>query len=250
MGFIDYPKITYNGIDVSNILFNINIIDKENNPQLFLKYYIKDEDTPESVSFKIYEDPTYSWLILNLNNMTNRDYDWPFNANKFQTYINDKYNYTSIFFSEVDINFSFSSVTKIKNGTKDYFISSYDRTFNKFNLMQKISTTDIKTIDNVVLYDNNTIIKTLKPKRIVYEGVFGVHHFENSGKQLNTRNKINSYLNNNEDDVVTNFDYEYNLNENKRTIQVLDPRLLLKYQAEMKKLFAEIENRREIIENE
>ena len=87
MGFINYPKITYNNVDVSNILFNINIIDKENTPELFLQYYVKDEDTPESVSYKIYEDPTYSWLILSLNNMYNKEYDWPMSSNKFETFL-------------------------------------------------------------------------------------------------------------------------------------------------------------------
>lgn len=250
MGYINHPKINYNGVDVSNILFNMNIVDREENPQIFLKYYIKDGDTPENLSYKLYEDPTYSWLILSLNGMYNPDFDWPFSTNKFETYINEKYNYSSLYFSEIDINFSFSSVTRIRKNTKDYFVSSYDRNFNVINLAEKISTTAITSSDDLILYNNSTALKTLKPKKVVYEGVYSVHHFENSGEQLSTRSKLNSYLNGSETDAVTNFDYEYQLNENKKYINVLDPRLLLKYESEMKNIFSQIENRKDIIDNE
>ena len=250
MGFINYPKMSYNGVDVSNILFNINIIDKENHPELFLKYYIKEEDTPESVAYKIYEDPSYSWLVFALNNMTNPIYDWPFNAQKLETYVQEKYNHSCIFIAESDIDFAFSSVTKIKKGTTDYYIKSYDRSLNVINLAQKISTTAITTANDITLYNNTIALKTLKPKRIVYEGVQSLHHFEENGKVVSTRDKLTAYLNGNENYLVTNFDYEYNLNENKKYIQLLDPRLILKYESQMKNILSQIENRKDNIENE
>jgi hypothetical protein len=250
MGFINYPKITYNNVDVSNILFNINIIDKENTPELFLQYYVKDEDTPESVSYKIYEDPTYSWLILSLNNMYNKEYDWPMSSNKFETFLENKYTHTSLYFSELDINFSFGDITKIKSGTINYYIKSYDRTLNVINLTELVSSTAINTTNNIILYSGDTIIKTLKPKRVVYEGKQSLHHFENNGKYVNARSRINNYLNGNEDYVVTNFDYEYSLNESKRYLKILDPRLLQRYDSEFKKILKQVENNKERIENE
>jgi len=58
---------------------------------LFSKYDIKDWETPESVSHKFYRSPQYHWVIMMMNKMFSRYYDWPLSERSLQAYVLDKY---------------------------------------------------------------------------------------------------------------------------------------------------------------
>ena len=40
---------------------------------------------------KLYDDPELHWIILLINNITDRYHQWPMNNNQFIAYLNDKY---------------------------------------------------------------------------------------------------------------------------------------------------------------
>ena len=40
---------------------------------------------------KLYNDPELHWVILLINNITDRYHQWPMNNNQFIAYLNDKY---------------------------------------------------------------------------------------------------------------------------------------------------------------
>ena len=63
----------------------------KNNGALFSKYIVSEGDTPEIVSFKMYGEVKYNWVILLFNQITNTYYGWPLNRNNFLSYINSKY---------------------------------------------------------------------------------------------------------------------------------------------------------------
>ena len=50
-----------------------------------------DGETPEILASKLYNDPELHWIILLLNDITDRYHQWPQNTNQFIAYINDKY---------------------------------------------------------------------------------------------------------------------------------------------------------------
>ena len=58
---------------------------------LFSKYEVKDWETPESVSNQFYHSPHYHWVIMLMNKMFSRYYDWPLSERALQAYVIDKY---------------------------------------------------------------------------------------------------------------------------------------------------------------
>ena len=58
---------------------------------LFDRYDVKENENPEDVAFKYYGDPTYHWVVLMVNNITDRYYQWPMNQADFADFLTDKY---------------------------------------------------------------------------------------------------------------------------------------------------------------
>ena len=58
---------------------------------VFDKYNVKENENPEDVAFKYYGDPQYHWVILMVNNVTDRYYGWPMDQAQFAEYLTDKY---------------------------------------------------------------------------------------------------------------------------------------------------------------
>ena len=58
---------------------------------VFDKYNVKEGEKPEDVAFKYYGDPEYHWVIMMVNNITDRYYGWPLNFAQFAEFLTDKY---------------------------------------------------------------------------------------------------------------------------------------------------------------
>ena len=58
---------------------------------VFDKYSVKEGERPEDIAFKYYGDPEYHWVILLVNNVTYRYYQWPMPAADFADFLTDKY---------------------------------------------------------------------------------------------------------------------------------------------------------------
>ena len=58
---------------------------------VFDKYNVKENENPEDVAFKYYGDPTYHWVVLMVNNITDRYYQWPMTQPDFEEFLADKY---------------------------------------------------------------------------------------------------------------------------------------------------------------
>ena len=58
---------------------------------LFDKYSVKDGEKPEDVSHRFYGSPDYHWVVLSINNISDRYYGWPLSNIDFENYIADKY---------------------------------------------------------------------------------------------------------------------------------------------------------------
>ena len=61
------------------------------NVSLFDTYDVKNGETPEIIADKLYDDPKLHWIIMLLNNVTDRYHDWPMSEQQFNTYLNEKY---------------------------------------------------------------------------------------------------------------------------------------------------------------
>jgi len=98
MYFSFFPKLAYDlsGDKTDNLvtdLFNrVKVREKIlNQLTLYSTYDVVDGDTPESLAYKYYGSTQYHWIILLINNITDRYYDWPLTIEQFETYLNDKY---------------------------------------------------------------------------------------------------------------------------------------------------------------
>lgn len=98
MYFTHFPKIQYD-IDnsknfklVTDILRRVKIRNAiRDNISLFDKYDVVSGDTPESVSYKVYNTTEYYYTILLVNNITDRYYGWPLSDQAFEEYVKQKY---------------------------------------------------------------------------------------------------------------------------------------------------------------
>ena len=98
MYFSKFPYIVYDSVGngefkiVTNLLRRVAIRSKVKANTLFFDTYdVKEGETPEMVAHKLYGDPELHWIVLLVNNVTERYHQWPKNTNQFLAYINDKY---------------------------------------------------------------------------------------------------------------------------------------------------------------
>jgi len=98
MYFSEFPTIPYdaegNGKfkDVKNLLRRVGIRAKvKSNTMLYDTYDVKNGETPESIAFKLYDDAELHWVVMLINNITDRFHDWPLTEAQFLQFINDKY---------------------------------------------------------------------------------------------------------------------------------------------------------------
>jgi len=98
MYFANFPIIPYDSVGngdfklVTNLLKRVALRTKvRTNTLLYDTYDVKDGETPEMIADKLYDDPQLHWVVLFVNNITDRYHQWPMASIQFNQFINDKY---------------------------------------------------------------------------------------------------------------------------------------------------------------
>ena len=98
MYFGHFPLIPYDSVGdgefklVTNLLRRVAVRSKvKENVLVFDTYDVKSEETPEEIAHKLYKDSKLHWIVLMMNDITDRYHQWPLNQNQFLAHINDKY---------------------------------------------------------------------------------------------------------------------------------------------------------------
>ena len=98
MYFKNFPTIIYDAVgngefkDVKNLLRRVSVRAKVKTNALFYDTYdVKEGETPESIADKLYDDPELHWIVLLVNDITDRYHQWPMNYSQFNQFIADKY---------------------------------------------------------------------------------------------------------------------------------------------------------------
>jgi len=98
MYFGHFPLIPYDSVGdgkfklVTNLLKRVAVRSKvKTNVLVFDTYDVKSGETPEMIADKLYNDPELHWVVLLMNNITDRYHQWPLTENQFIAHINDKY---------------------------------------------------------------------------------------------------------------------------------------------------------------
>jgi hypothetical protein len=163
MYFNNFPTIPYDSKgtgefkDVKNLLRRVGIRAKvKSNTMLYDTYDVKNGETPESIAFKLYDDAELHWVVMLVNNITDRFHDWPLSEAQFLNFVNDKYsNPNAIHHYEIEQESGDTSI-KIDIGTSnsDYplatAITNYEYEQEEQDNKRKIRLLDPSFIDSFV----------------------------------------------------------------------------------------------------
>lgn len=203
-----FPKVSYSLTDsqypdyqtITNILFRIAVIkDVLNNTASYFQYVVKDTDTPEILADKVYNNPEAHWIILYANNIVDPQYDWPLNTKAFYNYMVNKYR------------------ARASNPVNDYEVISWTQT--AVHHYEKVITrrNSSSEIIDERSYEIDFNRKTFNQPNSVYEyydalpaEAFATYNID--GKTVTetiTKRTVSIY------------DYENQLNEDKRNIKII-----------------------------
>ena len=175
----NFPVIPYDSVgqgtfkDVTNLLRRVALNTKvKTNTLHYDTYDVKEGETPESIAHKLYGNAELHWVVLIVNDITDRYHQWPMNYAQFLQYVNDKYD---------DVN----------------AVHHYEITQSSGD-----TTTKIEVYANSALYTGDT-------------DFYGTAT------------------------AITNFEYEENLQDERRKIRLLDPVYLQQFVKEYEKLMKE-----------
>ena len=135
MYFTNFPLIVYDSVGDGNFKIVTNLLKRvalrakvRTNTLLYDTYDVKEGETPEMIADKLYDDPELHWVILFVNNITDRYHQWPMNFGQFNAFIADKYsNVDAVHHYEVSQTSGDTSV-KIDIGTDTTGYSEADLT--------------------------------------------------------------------------------------------------------------------------
>lgn len=243
--FDNFPKIPYNisgdGLtteSVTNIFKRLAILkDVLSNASSYVLYEVEENDTPEVIAEKVYGDAGSGWMILYANKIIDPQFDWPLNDENFKKYIIEKYG------SVANAQTSYHHYEKIvettvgdQTYTRSYLINKERLTENALDVpytyYEPYSNNFFLTCDTNHVTADNVYFRidhsnhyswddTSIPEYYSYEA----HDINNSTVYLNTYGK-----------AVTNYDYEAELNENKRYIKVIKAEYYTQILREFKQL--------------
>ena len=98
MYFANFPYIPYDSVGdgnyklVTNLLKRVAVRAKiKSNLLLYDTHSVKEGETPEMIADKLYGDPNLHWIVMYVNNITDRYHQWPLTTPQFLAFLNDKY---------------------------------------------------------------------------------------------------------------------------------------------------------------
>lgn len=225
-GYFSYfNKIAYS-LDENpnkNVQYITNILQRSrflkeitDNTAAYYPYQMKEGDTAEIIADKLYGDSTRHWIVLLFNKILNPFYEFPLSDSVLDSYIQSKYGYTSDQASNVLHHYEERiQRTNIYNGvitdqhTDTYIVSEYSVNYST----NSISLRSLPEIGTSLDVGTETI------------------QLDNTGN-LFVQNKTTIH-------AISVFEYEFNLNEDRREIKLLDKKYVASVEQEFKKLMSD-----------
>jgi len=98
MYFDQFPVIFYDAVGntdpkiVTHLLKRVAVNSKARaTTALYDTYDVRNGETPESIAHKYYGDAEYHWVVLLVNNITDRFHQWPMNTRQFLAHLAERY---------------------------------------------------------------------------------------------------------------------------------------------------------------
>ena len=98
MYFSQFPTIFYDAVGktgpkiVTHLLKRVAVNSKARaTTAVYDTYDVRNGETPEMIAHKYYGDAEYHWVILMVNNITDRYHQWPMNTRQFLAHLAERY---------------------------------------------------------------------------------------------------------------------------------------------------------------
>jgi hypothetical protein len=189
--FDSFPKILVDSSDgqviLTNIMRRVTLLPSlQNNPLVYYQYDYQDGDRLDIVASKYYSDAYRYWIVLLGNNTIDPMWDLPLSYNDFNNYINDKYAEAAEANNQTALAYTQTTIDhyEMTITTVDSFTSN--TTTNTVNISQQQYANTITGTTTATLPSGNTVTKTIATQ------------------------------------AVSIYDNENNLNEAKRTINIIN----------------------------
>lgn len=191
-----FPKVGYsiekpNKYDyVTSLVSRFGIEDQlKENSAVFYTYQVRDGETPEIIASKVYGSSERHWIILMMNNVVDAQYDWPLSYSAFNEYVKSKYS-TPEYADTANTGISGLTWAQNVGNVHSYYkvitkTTSSNTNVEKYEVDSNTYSTIVNTSNNYVLQDGTSI-------------------------NINVTKETKSYYN-----------YEMDLNEEKRKIKIL-----------------------------
>lgn len=216
---------------VTNIFFRVRFLQEVlNNIAAYYTVELDDGDTPEIMAEKVYGDPGAAWMITLANNIVDPQWEWPLNYDSFKNYITGKYG--SVELAQTTAHHYEMVVTRTLSPDnitteKRYIVNGDKLTSNNMDVPYNYYHPYVYTIDTLV---DDTSIKVDSTAYTVDSGFeaqdpgeFGLQPGSLAFTQyVNTYNiDGKTVVEVVKGDMITNYDYENTLNENRRLIKII-----------------------------
>lgn len=231
MYFANFPKIVYdfdlsNGVDyriITDITRNVRLRKQIlENISVYDYYDIAEGETPEIISEKIYGTPYYHWVIMLVNQRYDYVNDFPLTQLELDTYIDQKYGNKKYHVHDYKVD------GFIKEGIN--IITLRDSAIEGGGIGEMAVGKVLVSVDNgyeariddiLVESDNITVqievsLRTGKFLQGETVTILG----ENTFAEVVSSTIPGQYT------TTSNYDYEFALNESKRRIKIVDPKLV------------------------
>lgn len=212
---VRYPSIEDSG-NTSLLLTNIMtrsafLRDITENSALFYEYQVKDAETPEIIADKLYGDPKRFWIVMLFNSLGNPFYDFPLTQDQLNEFIENKYS--------------------ISLATAQSTIHHYEEIVNRsvlFNGIVQTTEENIYTISAQVQDDGVVIARPSLPNTADTTIVASteIQTFD-SGITVSTVTSLRA---------VSIYNYEFEENEKRRSIRLLDAQYVVNVENEFRRL--------------
>lgn len=225
-----FPRIDYSIGEEKNITENVTNIfrryailrDIISNTTAYVLYEVEDGDTPEILAEKFYNDAGAGWIIMYANKIIDPQFDWPLSENAFRKYIIEKYG--SVAAAQTSYH-HYEKIVETTVGdqtyTRTYLVNKERLTENALDVPYTYYTpysnnyfltadTSLITTDNVYFTVDHSNHFSWDDTSLPEYYSYDAHDINDTTVYMNTYGK-----------AVSNYDYELQLNDNKRYIKVI-----------------------------
>jgi hypothetical protein len=225
-GYFSYFAKTLYSLDDNprdNFQYVTNILQRSkflreitDNTAAYYPYQIKDNETAEIIADKLYGDSNRHWIVLLFNQILNPFYEFPMSSDVLDSYILDNYGYTS--FAATNIVHHYEQIIErstVLNGiVTDSNIDRY--TISEYEMNFSTNAITLRTLPTV----GNSLLLSVESTQLDNAGTL----FAQSTSSIK---------------AISVFDYEFELNETRREIKLLDAKYVAVVEQEFKKLMSD-----------